>query len=211
MSRQHVLALDSCPGAACPRPVAGVDEAGRGPLAGPVVAAAVIIHPARPLQDVADSKVLSHARREELADMIRARAWAWSVAVIDIDDIDRLNILQASMLAMQRAVLRLPIAPARALVDGNMLPRALPCPAQALVGGDALEPAISAASILAKTWRDAIMRKLDGTYPQYGFAQHKGYATPAHRAALLEHGPCAIHRRSFAPVRELLAGLDAAG
>lgn len=205
MSIQRSLPLDTHPAQHCPRPVAGVDEAGRGPLAGPVVAAAVIIHPARPLHGVNDSKKLGEAQRGQLAEMIRARAWAWAVCVVDHDDIDRLNILQASLLAMQRAVHGLCVAPMHALIDGNMLPKEMPCPAQALVGGDALEPAISAASILAKTCRDAIMRELDTVYPEYGFARHKGYGTPAHRAALQQHGPCAIHRRSFAPVRELLA------
>lgn len=204
MTAQRLLPLGGDPAQLCPRPVAGVDEAGRGPLAGPVVAAAVIIHPARPLHEVDDSKKLGASQREQLAQMIRARAWAWAVCVVDHDDIDRLNILQASLLAMQRAVHGLRVAPMHALVDGNMMPADLPCPAQTLVGGDALEPAISAASILAKTCRDAIMCKLDAVYPQYGFARHKGYATAAHRAALQQHGPCAIHRRSFAPVRDLL-------
>lgn len=204
MTSQQHLPLGGDPSRHCPRPVAGVDEAGRGPLAGPVVAAAVIIHPARPLHHVDDSKKLGEAQREQMATMIRARAWAWAVCVVERDDIDRLNILQASLLAMRRAVHGLHVAPVHALIDGNMLPPGLPCPARALIGGDALEPAISAASILAKTRRDAIMRELDTVYPQYGFARHKGYATAAHRAALLRHGPCAIHRRSFAPVRDLL-------
>lgn len=182
--------------------VAGVDEAGRGPLAGPVVVAAVILDPARPIAGLADSKVLSPARREQLAIEIRERALAFSVIEVGVAEIDELNILQASLLGMSRALHALATPPRLALIDGNKLPRALPCPARAIVDGDALEPAIGAASILAKVARDARMRELDGQFPGYGFAVHKGYPTAAHRAALERLGPCAQHRRSFAPVRQ---------
>lgn len=184
--------------------VAGVDEAGRGPLAGPVVVAAVILDPARPIAGLADSKVLSPARREQLGIEIRAYALAWSVIEVDVGEIDELNILQASLLGMSRALHALATTPRLALIDGNKLPRTLPCPARAIVDGDALEPAISAASILAKVARDARMRELDTLHPGYGFAVHKGYPTVAHRAALERLGPCAQHRRSFAPVRQQL-------
>lgn len=182
----------------------GVDEAGRGPLAGPVCAAAVILDPARRIRGLDDSKRLSEAARDALAPRIRERALAWAVAFATVEEIDRLNILQATMLAMQRAVAALQIAPTEALIDGNRCPR-LPCPTRAIVGGDAKVRSISAASILAKTERDAEMLRLDARFPRYGFAQHKGYPTPTHLALLREHGPCAIHRRSFAPVRMLLA------
>lgn len=182
--------------------VAGVDEAGRGPLAGPVAVAAVILHPTRPIDGLDDSKALSEARREELAPLIRTRALAWRVELIDVADIDRLNIFHATMLGMTRAVCALLPAAERVLVDGNRLPPGLPCKARALVGGDAREPAIMAASILAKTARDAFMRELDVVHPGYGFALHKGYSTPEHFAALRRLGPCPQHRRSFAPVRE---------
>jgi ribonuclease HII len=183
--------------------LAGVDEAGRGPLAGPVVAAAVVLHPARPIAGLDDSKRLSAERREVLAVEIRARAVSWAVAWADAAEIDSLNILHASMLAMTRAVLGLGCRPAHVLVDGNRCPRAgiLDCTLQAIVGGDALAPAISAASILAKVYRDAWMVAADARYPGYGLAGHKGYPTSAHQAALVELGPCPIHRRSFAPVR----------
>lgn len=183
--------------------VCGVDEAGRGPLAGPVVAAAVILDPARPVPGLADSKKLSALRREKLAAEIRARALAWHVAHASVEEIDGLNILQATLLAMQRAVAGLGLAPAEALIDGNHCPR-LAIPARAIVGGDATVAEISAASILAKTVRDAGMRLLHERYPQYGFARHMGYGTAAHLAALRTHGPCAAHRKSFAPVREQL-------
>ncbi|MGE5336692.1 MAG: ribonuclease HII [Gemmatimonadota bacterium] len=183
--------------------VCGADEAGRGPLAGPVVAAAVILDPRRPIQGLRDSKQLPATRRESLAVEIRASAMAWAVAEASVEEIDRLNILQASLLAIGRAIEALNPAAQFALVDGNQLPR-LAIPARALVGGDALEPAISAASILAKTHRDALMRALDAAYPAYGFAAHVGYPTPEHLARLREHGPCAVHRRTFAPVRALL-------
>jgi len=182
--------------------VAGVDEAGRGPLAGPVVVAAVILDPAWPIAGLADSKVLSPARREKLAVEIRIRALAFSVIEVGVGEIDELNILQASLVGMSRALRALAMPPRLALIDGNKLPRDLPCAARAIVDGDALEPAISAASILAKVVRDARMRELDQLHPGYGFAVHKGYPTAAHRAALESLGPCAEHRRSFAPVRQ---------
>jgi ribonuclease HII len=179
--------------------IAGVDEAGRGPLAGPVVAAAVILDPARPVRGLRDSKLLTEPRRDALAPRIRERAIAWAVAIADVGEIDTLNILWASMLAMKRAVEALAVVPDAAWIDGDRCP-ALACPAHAFVGGDATHAAIAAASILAKTARDAMLVELDKLYPQYGFAQHKGYATPEHRAALQTHGPCPVHRRSFAPV-----------
>jgi ribonuclease HII len=181
----------------------GVDEAGRGPLAGPVFAAAVILDPARPIVGLGDSKVLSPAARGALADLIRGRALAWAVASASVEEIDRLNILQATLLAMRRAVAGLALPPVLALIDGNRCPE-LPCAARAVVGGDASEPAISAASILAKTARDALMLELDARYPHYGLARHKGYGTAEHVAALRRHGPSEIHRRSFAPVRSLI-------
>ncbi len=183
--------------------VAGVDEAGRGPLAGPVVAAAVILHPARCPDGLADSKKLSAARRERLYAAICAEAVAWSVAEVSVAEIDRINILQASLLAMEKAVAGLAVTPARALVDGNQAPR-LPCPVQTVVGGDALEPAISAASILAKVHRDRLMCELDAQYPGYGLAGHKGYPTKAHIRALEELGVTPVHRTSYAPVRRVL-------
>jgi ribonuclease HII len=182
--------------------VAGVDEAGRGPLAGPVVVSAVILDPARPIAGLADSKVLSPARREKLAIEIRAHALAWSVIEIGVAEIDALNILQASLTGMSRALRALMPQARLALIDGNKLPRDLPCAGKAIVDGDALEPAISAASILAKVARDARMCELDTLHPGYGFAVHKGYPTAAHRAALERLGPCPEHRRSFAPVRQ---------
>lgn len=182
----------------------GVDEAGRGPLAGPVVAAAVILDPERPIAGLADSKKLSATRREKLAIEIRAKALAWHVAEATVEEIDDLNILQATLLAMQRAVGGLALRPAEALIDGNHCPR-LDLPARAIIGGDATVAAISAASILAKTVRDAGMLELDTRFPEYGFARHKGYGTAAHLAALRAHGPSSAHRRSFAPVREQLA------
>jgi len=190
--------------------VAGVDEAGRGPLAGPVVAAAVILDPARPLAGLADSKTLSAARREALAGQIRAQALAWALGRAEVEEIDRLNILQATLLAMRRAVAALAPSPQLALVDGNRCPE-LPCRAQALVGGDRRVAAISAASILAKVARDAEMVALDARYPGYGFAVHKGYPTAAHRAALVALGPLPVHRRSFGPVRQALTAHPAPG
>jgi Ribonuclease HII len=181
--------------------VAGVDEAGRGPLAGAVYAAAVILDDARPIDGLADSKALSAERRAELAEQIRAQALAWSVASASVEEIDRLNILGATMLAMRRAVEGLALAPQLALVDGNCAPP-LPCAVQTVVRGDVLVAAISAASILAKTARDAHLLALHERYPQYGFDQHKGYCTPQHLEQLRRHGPCPEHRRSFAPVRD---------
>lgn len=185
--------------------VAGVDEAGRGPLAGPVSVAAVILDPARPVAGLGDSKALSQTRRETLAPLIQAQALAWHVEWVWPAEIDRLNILHATMAGMSRALRALSPAPVHALLDGNRLPRDLPCPAEALVKGDAREPAIMAASILAKVARDHYMRELEHQHPGYGFALHKGYPTPEHLEALRRLGPCDQHRRSFAPVRALLA------
>ena len=182
--------------------IAGVDEAGRGPLAGPVYAAAVILDPARPIAGLRDSKLLSADRRERLAVEIRASAIAWAVASAGVAEIDSLNILQATLVAMRRAVEALSPGPTEALIDGNQVPR-LTCPARAIVKGDRDVAAISAASILAKTARDAVLRELHALYPLYGFAQNKGYGTPEHLAALARHGPCAAHRRSFAPVAKV--------
>lgn len=183
--------------------VAGVDEVGRGPLAGPVVAAAVILDPARPIAGLADSKKLSEAKREALAPIIRERALAWALGRAEVEEIDTLNILHASLLAMRRAVLALSTAPELALIDGNRCPE-LPCPAEAVVKGDSRVAAISAASIIAKVARDREMVELDAHYPGYGLAGHKGYPSPAHLDALERLGVTPIHRRSFAPVRRLL-------
>lgn len=177
--------------------VCGVDEAGRGPLAGPVYAAAVILDPARRVNGLADSKVLTAERRETLALRIKERAVAWAVAAASVEEIDRLNIFHASMLAMRRAVQALAVAPGEAWIDGNACPPELGCAARAFVDGDALHKPISAASILAKTARDAEMCALHERHPQYGFGRHKGYGTPEHLDALGRHGPCEIHRRSF--------------
>lgn len=185
--------------------VAGVDEAGRGPLAGPVTVAAVILDPARPIDGLNDSKKLSEKKREALAPLIRERALAWYVEFVEATEIDALNILQATLTGMRRALLALSPAPTFARIDGNRLPLDLPCPAEALVGGDALEPAIMAASILAKTTRDARLLQLDRRYPEYGFAKHKGYPSPAHLSALQRYGPCPEHRQSYAPVKRALA------
>lgn len=182
------------------RLVCGVDEAGRGPLAGPVVAAAVILDPARPIEGLRDSKLLSAPRREYLSCVIRERCVACAVAWSTVEEIDRLNILQATLLAMQRAVAALSAVPDEVWVDGNRVP-VLAHPARAIVGGDRLHAPISAASILAKTSRDAEMLRLDALYPQYGLARHKGYPTREHLALLVHHGACEIYRRSFAPVR----------
>jgi ribonuclease HII len=184
-------------------PLCGVDEAGRGPLAGAVFAAAVILDPARPIDGLADSKVLTEAARDALAVTVRAQALAWAVASASVEEIDRLNILRASLLAMQRAVEALGRVPASILVDGLHVPRVEP-PCEAIVKGDARVPAISAASILAKVARDAELTALEPRYPGYGFALHKGYGTPEHLAALRARGPCEIHRRSFEPVRVLM-------
>lgn len=182
----------------------GVDEAGRGPLCGPVVAAAVILDPARPIAGLADSKKLSEKRRNALAIEIREKALAWCIAEASVAEIDRLNILHATMLAMQRAVAGLSVVPGRVQVDGNRCPR-LDLPCEAVVKGDSLVAEISAASILAKTARDALLVELDRRYPQYGLAGHKGYPTAAHLAALKAHGACEIYRTSFGPVRDIIA------
>lgn len=187
------------------RIVAGVDEAGRGPLVGAVVAAAVILNPARPIVGLMDSKQLSEKKRQQLYPQITERALAWAIASASAAEIDAINILQASLLAMQRAVEALSLVPQLALVDGNKCPR-LNCEVIAIVQGDSKIEAISAASILAKVERDRQMVALDLLYPQYGFAQHKGYPTAVHRALLQQHGPCPEHRRSFAPVRSSLKG-----
>jgi len=179
--------------------IAGVDEAGRGPLAGPVVAAAVILDPARPIPGLADSKVLSEARREALAARIFEQSLAVGIGLAEAEEIDRINILQATFQAMRRAVDQLDPKPVLVRVDGNRLPQ-LEQAARAIVGGDASDRAISAASIIAKTHRDALMRQLDLSYPDYGFARHKGYPTAAHLAALERLGPCPAHRQSFRPV-----------
>lgn len=183
----------------------GIDEAGRGPWAGPVTAAAVILDPARPIDGLTDSKKLTEKRREALEPLIKANVVAWCVAHASVDEIDHLNIREATFLAMTRAAKGLSTAPELALVDGNALPRDLPCPARAIIKGDLTEPAISAASILAKTERDRLMRELDITHPGYGFASHKGYGAATHSEALTRLGPCPIHRMSFAPVRKAAA------
>jgi ribonuclease HII len=192
-----------------PGPTAGVDEAGRGPLAGPVVAAAVILDPQRPIEGLADSKVLSPARRDALAVGIRASSLAWALGWADAAEIDALNILQATFLAMRRALASLGAAPAHVVVDGNQVPSlaglALDCTIEAIVAGDATVPSISAASILAKCARDAHMIELDARHPGYGFAVHKGYPTAAHVAALRSLGPSPVHRRSYAPVQFCLS------
>lgn len=185
----------------------GVDEAGRGPLAGPVCAAAVILDPAKPIAGLADSKKLSAGRRERLALEIREQALAFSIAWASVAEIDSINILQATLLAMRRAVESLPVQPNEVLIDGNRCP-SLTLPARAIIRGDATEPVISAASILAKTARDAEMRRIHEAFPQYGLDRHKGYDTAAHRAALRLHGPAGFHRKSFAPVRALLQGQE---
>lgn len=182
---------------------AGVDEAGRGPLAGPVVAAAVMLDESRPIRGLRDSKQLTRARREALYDEVRAKALCSCVAEASVEEIDTLNILQATLLAMQRAVQGLRLRPQHVLIDGNRLPR-LEMPADAIVQGDAKVAAIAAASILAKVHRDRLCESLDAQFPHYGFAGHKGYATAAHLSALREHGACAQHRRSFAPVAAAL-------
>ena len=196
-----------------PSRIAGIDEAGRGPLAGPVVAAAVILHPRRRIDGLADSKVLTPEERERLAPIIRTRALAWAVAWADRDEIDSLNILGATFLAMRRALLRLPVCPTHIQVDGNQLPCIedlnLGCTVEAIVEGDASVAAISAASILAKTCRDAMMQELDRCYPGFHLDVHKGYGTPAHLEALRARAPSPLHRKSFSPVRvafEALAG-----
>ena len=181
--------------------VAGVDEAGCAPLAGPVVVAAVILDPAARINGLDDSKILPEPTREKLYARIVARALAWSVVAVGVEEIDRINIFHARMAGMVRALERLACAPRFALIDGNHLPRAMPCPGRAVVDGDAIAPSISAASIIAKVTRDRLMREMDTRWPGYGFAQHKGYPTPSHREALQRLGPCPEHRRSFALVR----------
>lgn len=185
--------------------VAGVDEAGRGPLAGPLAVAAVILDPRHPITGLADSKRLSAKRRETLSVQIRERALAWALVLIEPADIDRMNILQATMHGMRQSLLDLNTVADLALIDGNRLPDELPCPARAIIGGDAIEPAISAASIIAKVARDAFMLELDAHFPGYGFSAHKGYPTRTHLDALMRLGPCPHHRRSYAPVRRALA------
>lgn len=215
MSRRRTPAADAAGGLfedpltliARTRPlrIAGVDEAGRGPLAGPVSVAAVILDPDRPIDGLNDSKKLTEARREALYPLIVERALAWRIEFVEADEIDALNILQATLTGMRRALVGLSPAADRARIDGNRLPTGLPCAAEAIIGGDAIEPAIMAASILAKVARDRRMLELHLRYPQYGFDRHKGYPSPAHRAALAAHGPCPEHRRSYAPVREALS------
>jgi ribonuclease HII len=182
------------------RLIAGVDEAGRGPLAGPVLVAAVILDPDRAIGGLDDSKKLSERQREALFPLIRERSLAWSIVEVDVDEIDRVNILQATLLGMRRAVGKLSPAPSLALIDGNRAP-GLNCDVKTVVQGDSLVPAISAASILAKVTRDRLMKAFHLRYPCYGFDRHKGYPTPEHLRLLKQNGPCAIHRKSFAPVR----------
>lgn len=187
--------------------ICGVDEAGRGPLAGPVYAACVVLDPAYRIAGLADSKALSEKKRNSLALAIKAHAKAWAIAFASVEEIDQLNILQASLLAMKRAVENLSFVPGEVLVDGNQCPR-LALPVRAIVRGDSLIPEISAASILAKTARDAEMQVLHQQYPQYGFDRHKGYPTAMHIAALQQHGVSVVHRRSFAPVRALISNRE---
>jgi ribonuclease HII len=186
--------------------ICGIDEAGRGPLAGPVYAAAVILVPARAIKGLKDSKLLSPEQREILARAVIEQALAYAIAQSSVEEIDRLNILQASLLAMRRAVDALRMRPDEAWIDGDRCP-GLACPERAIVSGDRLHAVISAASVLAKTARDAEMRRMHERFPQYGFDQHKGYGTPEHLQCLEIHGPCEIHRRSFEPVRRLLPKL----
>lgn len=187
------------------RRIAGIDEAGRGPLAGPVVAAAVILKPRRPIEGVADSKQLTPAERERLSIVIRRDALCWGIGWADHVEIDAINILQATFLAMHRAILAMPLLPDHVLIDGNRLPKlttlGAALTARAIIDGDASHAAISAASILAKTARDAYMDQMHTVYPEYCFSDHKGYATPDHQRALAKHGPCPLHRRSFETVR----------
>ncbi len=185
--------------------IAGVDEAGRGPLAGPVVCAAVILDPRQSIAGLGDSKALSEKKREQLFPLIQTRSLAWKIVFIEPSEIDQHNIFQATMLGMRRAVCELNIKAEHALIDGNKIPSGLPCTAEALVKGDARETCIMAASILAKVARDRYMLELHEKFPQYGFSEHKGYPTALHFETLKKFGPCAEHRRSFAPVRELIA------
>jgi len=192
---------------ACPGPVCGVDEAGRGPWAGPVCAAAVILEPRPQIRGLDDSKKLTARQREALEPKIKRRAAAWGVGFASVEEIASLNILHATGLAMRRAIEAMALAPAFALVDGNYA-FPLPCPVKTVVGGDGVSSSIAAASILAKTARDRLMAAFDQTYPGYGFAAHKGYRAPVHARALLERGPCEIHRMGWAPVRLALMGMD---
>ena len=189
-------------------PVAGVDEAGRGPLAGPVVAAAVVLDPARPIEGLRDSKLLSARARLRLAKKIRTHALAFSLGLATVAEIDAMNILQASLIAMERAVLGLSLTPTLLRIDGNQIPKFANCQAtynaEPVIGGDRTVPAISAASILAKVCRDRLVIRLHRRFPVYGLDRNKGYPTPEHLRALEAHGPCAVHRRSFAPIRRLL-------
>lgn len=202
---ERAAATPACtpaPAIATRRPLrAGVDEAGRGPLAGPLVVAAVILDPRRRIEGIGDSKQIGESLREVLYDRIIARAISYAIVIVEVDEIDRINIFQATMAGMRRALESLPVAAEQALIDGNRVPPSLPCPARAIVGGDASQRAIGAASILAKVTRDRLMQQLDPLHPHYGFARHKGYPTPEHLSALRIHGPCAHHRRSFEPVR----------
>lgn len=201
MAEAGQLALDLAVARGMQR-IAGVDEAGRGPLAGPVVVAAVVLGPGRtPINGLNDSKQLNAQRREALYQRIVERAVAWHVVAVEVEEIDRINIFQATMLGMRRALEGVAHAAELARIDGNALPRGLPCPAEAWIGGDTRDRAIMAASIIAKVTRDRAMVALHEQWPHYGFAMHKGYSTPAHLAALAAHGPCPQHRRSFAPVR----------
>ena len=193
------MPLLSYPGMVC-----GVDEAGRGPLAGPVVASAVILDPNKPIHGLNDSKKLSAKKRDELALLIRSYALAWAVAEASVEEIDQINILQASLLAMRRAVDALAIKPDHALVDGNQCPKLITCTVEAIVGGDGKVASIAAASILAKTVRDTQMKALHEAFPVYGFDRHMGYPTAAHLQALEQYGVSAVHRRSYAPVARLL-------
>jgi ribonuclease HII len=187
------------------RLIAGVDEAGRGPLAGPVTCAAVILNPDKPINGLNDSKKLSAAKRELLFPLIQQNALAWHIEFVTADEIDRINIFQATMIGMQRAVSNLSTAPDHAMIDGNKIPANLHCSAEAIVKGDTKETCIMAASILAKVARDHYMHALDKRYPQYGFSRHKGYPTALHIAAIQQHGVCPEHRRSYAPVRDAIA------
>ncbi len=195
--------------------LAGVDESGRGPLAGPVVAAVVVLDPRRPIRGLRDSKLLTAERREQLAVRIRARALDFAIGRAEVEEIDTINILQATLLAMRRALQQLKLRPTHIIIDGDKAPQLADlfdnCRIRTQVGGDDLIPAISAASILAKVWRDALMEQLDAQYPGFGLAQHRGYCTEAHLQALARLGPTAIHRRSFAPVRSLLPPGDLSG
>ena len=202
---QCVLDLSIATGSGSPVLVAGVDEAGRGPLAGPVAVAAVVFDPSRPrINGLDDSKQLTAARREALYARIVERALAWHVVMVEVDEIDRLNIYHATMLGMRLAVEAVAHVAGLARIDGNALPKGLPCRGETLIGGDRLDRTIMAASILAKVSRDRLMTQLHEQHPQYGFDLHKGYSTPSHLAALAAHGPCPHHRRSFAPVRRAL-------